>query len=197
MVTVPRTRSVTNEHILAATSRVIDREGPVAFTLADVAREAGVSAPLLIQRFDTKRGLLLALAEGAPAQVEATFAKARADHKRPLDAMHGALAALAQPATPRAIANGLAFLQLDVTDPAFRAHALAWFEAFQAGVRGILEDATRHKDLKKVDVPELARAVEVAYNGAILSWAIRQEGSCEAALRRDVDAILAPHRHGR
>jgi len=194
---VARTRGVSNEDLLAATARVIDRAGPITFTLAEVAKEAGVTAPLLIQRFDTKRGLLLALAESAPASVEAAFAKARADHKRALDALHAALVALSQPTTPRAIANGLAFLQIDVTDAAFRTRALKWFDALRVGVRALIEDAVKSKELKKVDADELARAIEVAYNGSILSWALRQDGSCEAALKRDIDALIEPHRGNR
>lgn len=192
-----RTRSISNEELLKATARVIDREGPISFTLASVAREAGVTAPLLIQRFETKRGLLLALAEAGAADVEAAFSKARADNKRALDALHDALVALSQPADPRAIANGLAFLQIDVTDQAFRSRALKWFGAFQAGVRALLEDAVRAKELKKVDVPELARAIEVAYNGSILSWALRQEGAMESSLKRDIEAVVGPHRHNK
>lgn len=189
-----RTRGISDEELLAATARVVDRSGPIAFTLAEVAREVGVTAPLLLQRFGTKRGLLLALADSGAAEVDGAFAKGRADHKRALDALHAALLTLAHPATARSIANGLAFLQLDVTDVAFRARALKFFDAFRTGARSLIKDAVRNKELRRVDVEELARAIEVAYHGSILSWALRQEGSCEAALRRDIESVLAPHR---
>ena len=43
-----------------ATMRVMQRRSPVDLTLADVAKEAGVVPATLIQRFGTKRSLLLA-----------------------------------------------------------------------------------------------------------------------------------------
>src|SRR5512145_315992 len=54
-----RPRTISDDTLLAATSAAIGRRGP-AFTLADVAREAGVAAGTLVGRFGSKHGLLLA-----------------------------------------------------------------------------------------------------------------------------------------
>src|SRR6266705_415794 len=54
----PRPRETSDEEILAAAARVMQRRSPAELTLADVAREAGVVPATLIQRFGTKRGLL-------------------------------------------------------------------------------------------------------------------------------------------
>ena len=54
---------VSNDEIFAAAQRAMTRRGPHELTLADVAAEAGVSAGRLVQRFGSKRALLLALAE--------------------------------------------------------------------------------------------------------------------------------------
>ena len=46
-----------------AVQRSMSRLGPGDLTLADIAAEAGVTAGLLVQRFGSKRELLLALSE--------------------------------------------------------------------------------------------------------------------------------------
>ena len=65
-----------------ATMRVMQRRSPVDLTLADVAKEAGVVPATLIQRFGTKRGLLLAVCRTAPGGVPKQFAAARAKYGR-------------------------------------------------------------------------------------------------------------------
>ena len=58
----PRPRQNTDQEILAAAFRAIARLGPAKLTLADVAAEANVTAASLVQRFGSKRDLLLAAA---------------------------------------------------------------------------------------------------------------------------------------
>jgi AcrR family transcriptional regulator len=83
----PRPRETTDKEILAATGRVMQRLGPAQITLADVAKEAGVVPATLIQRFGTKRGLLLATCRTAPDMVPRQFAEARAKYPSPLAAL--------------------------------------------------------------------------------------------------------------
>ncbi len=59
----PRPRKASDEEIFAAAHRIMSRLGPAQWTLADIAAEAGLTAGALVQRFGSKRGLLLALAE--------------------------------------------------------------------------------------------------------------------------------------
>ena len=62
----PRPRAASDADILDATARAMARLGPARLTLADVAREAGLSPATLVQRFGSKRGLLLAVAHAEP-----------------------------------------------------------------------------------------------------------------------------------
>ena len=97
-------------------------------TFADVAREVGLAPSTLAERYGSKRALLLAALEPAPDGVAAVFEAVRASHERPLDALHGALAALSAPVRTReAYANHLGVLALDVGDPDFRRIAERWF----------------------------------------------------------------------
>ncbi len=68
----PRPRQNTDLEILYAAFRAIARLGPSKLTLADVAREANVSAASLVQRFGSKRALLLAASTTRPAAMSSS-----------------------------------------------------------------------------------------------------------------------------
>src|SRR6202008_4740459 len=83
-----------------------------------------VSAATLVQRFGPKRGLLLALFSTSPAGVADAFARRRQHSKSALGAIYATgdcMPAMAR--TPEMMANSLAFLQMDLTDPDFHRHA--------------------------------------------------------------------------
>ena len=63
----PRPRTVSDEDLINATMRVMSRLGPVKLTLAEVAKEAGVTAATLVQRFGSKRGLMLRISAALSA----------------------------------------------------------------------------------------------------------------------------------
>lgn len=185
---------MTDEALLEAAARVVARRGPHAFTLADVAREVGVTASAVAQRFGSKRALLLALAARGARDVADAFARAR-KAGAPLDALLDAFGALAGTPTPQEAANGLAFLALDVVDAEFRGHARAWFAAAEREAHALLDAAVAARDLRpRTDTAALARAVLAAYNGALVAWALTQEGTAKAGVRDAVLAVVEPHR---
>jgi len=191
----PRPRETSDEQILAATARVMQRRGPTQLTLSDVAKEAGVVPATLIQRFGTKRGLLLAMYRTAPAGVPQQFAAARAQHKSPLKALIELYAECTSFApTPEAMANGLAYLQIDLIDPDFYAITLAQFRALRDETQKLLDEAVAAGELRKCDTTELARLIQHVNGGAMLSWAVYREGSVASWVRRDLEALLRPYR---
>jgi AcrR family transcriptional regulator len=191
----PRPRETSDAEILAATARAMQRYSPTQLTLAHVAKEAGVVPATLIQRFGTKRGLLLAMCRTAPAGVPEQFAAARRKHESPLKALIELYAeCTAFASTPEAMANGLAYLQNDLTDPEFRAITLAQFKALRAETRKLLDEAVAARELVKGDTAELARLIQQVNGGSMLNWAVFREGSLAAWLRRDLEALLRPYR---
>ena len=84
----PRPRATSDSDILSATYRIVSRLGP-NLTLADIAKEAGISPATLVQRFGSKRGLLLALAASGSQGLPEEFARIRAAHRSPLAAIVG------------------------------------------------------------------------------------------------------------
>ncbi len=126
-----------------ATHRVVTRLGP-NLTLADVAKEAGVSAATLVQRFGSKRGLLLAFASLAVEGTDEEYAAIRHKYPDPLDAIREVVRCFAQMApSPEAVSNALAFLQMDLSDPEFHAYAQAAARHTLIELKKILDDGVR------------------------------------------------------
>src|SRR5690242_14919034 len=92
---IARPRLVSDDVILDATRRVLAESGPAQLTLAAVGDRAGLAAPTLLQRFGSKRGLLLAAAERSAQQVLPAADEAEARHASPLTALRTFLLAVA------------------------------------------------------------------------------------------------------
>jgi len=191
----PRPRETTDKEILIATGRVMQRLGPAQITLADVAREAGVVPATLIQRFKTKRGLLLEACRTAPDATARQFGAARAKYKSPLEALVELYADCSGFApTPEAVANGLAYLQVDLTDREFHGIMLAQFRAMREETRRLLDEAVAARELlPDCDTEELSRLLQQVHDGAMLSWAVYRDGALERWMRREVEALLRPY----
>ena len=191
----PRPRTVPDGQILDAAARAIGRLGPSRFTLADVAAEVGLAPATLVQRFGSKRGLMLAVAGSSVAFIDGCFAAIRAEHPSPLAALRVAATHMASMVeSPESLANHLAFLQIDLSDPEFHALALASHRRTDAGYRALLDDAVAAGELVPVDTARLARAVAATAGGSLIAWAILREGDVGTFVRDDVDTLLAPYR---
>ncbi|HEV2146663.1 MAG TPA: TetR/AcrR family transcriptional regulator [Longimicrobiaceae bacterium] len=192
----PRPRSATDAEIFAALTRVIGRLGPARMTLADVGAEAGITAGALVQRFGSKRGLLLALARTGVGGVHQQVAAIRRRHDGPLAALLDFATAMGRHVhTPEELANHLAFFQMDLTDPDFHEPALAYFRAERDALRSLLEEAVARGELSAAaDPARLAEAVQVATNGARMVWAVVRDGTLEERTRVAVEILLAPYR---
>src|SRR5207302_1001980 len=103
----PRPRETSDEEILAATGRAMQNYSPTQLTLAHVAKEAGVVPATLIQRFGTKRNLLLAACRTAPAGVRRQFDAG-------LGRLPRRLARFLAPPRPRSFASALPAIRQDV-----------------------------------------------------------------------------------
>ena len=189
-----RPRTVSDEDLINATIRIMSRLGPVKLTLAEVAKEAGVTAATLVQRFGSKRGLMLKIAADAAGSGDACFDMVRAAHPdSPLDALVAAATGMAQMAnTAEELANSLAFLQIDITDPEFHVHTLEMSKKTVAGYRTLLKEAIAAGELKPHDATRMARAINAIAGGSLISWAIFREGTAERWLKRDLDTLLGP-----
>jgi AcrR family transcriptional regulator len=194
----PRPRQASDEDILKAAFRAIARLGPSRLTLADVAEEAGVSAAALVQRFGSKRALLLAAAADAGGGSRYIFAGLRVQHRSPVAALLGMAKCMTLMGSTRdAVANTLAFLQLDLTDPDFRRHALAGSRGMHRGLRALVKEAVEAREIVPCDANRLAWALQATIDGSLRSWAIHGKGTLAGWLGRDLKTVLAPYRRRR
>lgn len=190
----PRPRKATDDEIFTAATRAMNRFGPAQLTLAHVAVEAGLTAGALVQRFGSKRGLLLALMQRFSGSSREMFDALRASTPSPLGAIHAYARCMAQMGdTPDALANHLAWLQQDLADPDFRKYMLVQARATRRELQRLVRDAAEAGELRSpVDVTALARALEVTVTGSLMSWAVHQEGTAQAWVEHDIDAVLRP-----
>src|SRR4029079_5466244 len=118
-----RRQKVTDDEVFAATQRAMSRRGPHELTLADIAGEAGVTAGLLVQRFGSKRELLVAFSARFAGSAGPTFAELRAAHRLPLATLRAYARCMADLApSPEALLRNLAYLQLDLADEVLHGH---------------------------------------------------------------------------
>jgi AcrR family transcriptional regulator len=190
---MPRSRTVDDAAILAAAAEAIGEHGPGGFTLATVGEKVGLAPATLLQRFGSKRGLLLALAATGSKWADEQFRAASARETSPRKALIDALKAMTRGvATPEAMANNMAFLQMDLRDPDFHRLALAHARAFRRGIEALLQQAHAAGELApETDTRRLAEAVEALYNGALITWAIHRNGRVERHLQRQLETLLS------
>jgi AcrR family transcriptional regulator len=186
---MPRPRTRSDDEVLAATARVLGRRGPHAFTLADVAKETGLAPATLLQRFGTKRGLLLAFARWASTRVDTPFDEAARRGGSPLAQLRRGLQNLAGPtADRREFANHLALLLEDMRDPELRRAAAAHARRTEQNITRLLRAAVAAGEIVVGQPERWAATVFAAWNGALIQWGLRGVGPLSAAL----DAVLDP-----
>lgn len=190
-----RPRKASDEQILAAAYRLMERVGPAQWTLADVAAEVGVTAGALVQRFGSKRALQVALIAGFADAMPARYAELRRRHDSALSALYAYaddVACLAP--TRERLAHHLDYLRLDLTDPEMHAHFSRSADAACAFLRDTLAEAVTTGEVNGVgDVDGLARVIEATLTGSLFTWASHQRGSVREWVRRDLEVLLEPY----
>jgi AcrR family transcriptional regulator len=191
-----RPRVASDEDILRAAFTAITRLGPGRLTLADVAREAGLTPAALVVRFGSKRGLLLAASADAAGGDAFIFPGLRSTHQSPLAALHGLADCLATlfGETPEAVANNLAFAQAELSDTDFHKQALRGSQGMRSGIRDLIREAIAAGELRQCDATRLAGALHATLTGSLIGWATHRQGKLAAWLRRDLQAVLDPYR---
>ncbi|WP_405358942.1 TetR/AcrR family transcriptional regulator [Kitasatospora sp. NBC_00085] len=191
-----RPRGIDDAAILRAAVDVMGRTGPAKLTLALLAREVGLVPGTLVQRFGSKRGLLLALAAHTANDANALYEGVRAEHDSPLAALTALVTGTWAPATsPEAFTNHLAFLCADLDDPQFRDCALSSQQTQSHWIGELLDHAKDARELRPdTDTTTLAATVHTTTMGVAVLWAVDRQGALAERQRAALDAVLAPHR---
>ena len=191
----PRPRKASDDEIFQAAYQVMQRLGPTELTLADIAAEAGLTAGALVQRFGSKRDLLLKLSERFSEGTTEMFAQLRRSHRSPLAALRAYAECMAgMAATPAALIRNLSYLQIDLTDPDFRKNLAIQAQGTREELQKLIREAIAAKELVPTTNPrQLARTIEAIVGGSMLSWAFYQQGAAAKWMRDDLNAVLKPY----
>ena len=190
----PRPRRLPDSAILDAAAKVVNRTGPERFTLADVGGEVGLSAATLVQRFGSKRALLLAMLEQTISVVDESFEASFANTASPLEGLYAAaVERTSHFDTPESLANRLAFVLLEINDPEFHALAVESARKTMRAYKVMLDNAIDVGELSNsiTDTQALAESIHAMTIGSLMMWAITREGPKPQA-RRDLDNLLRP-----
>ena len=165
---------------------------PSQWTLKEIADEAGLTAGAVVQRFGSKRGLLLALMERWSGGAREMFEGIRAATTSPVAAIRywaECLAAMGD--SSEGLAHHLGWLQQDVGDPELHPFAQRNARDSRAELRRLVADAVAAGELARdVDVDDATSLLEATVGGSLLSWGFHREGSAKAFVATDVDRLL-------
>ncbi|MCP2255113.1 transcriptional regulator, TetR family [Prauserella aidingensis] len=177
-----RPRTITDERLLAATAAVIERTGP-GFTLAQVAREAGVAVGSVAQRFGSKSGLLRALTEAGRVQAVERMRSAAEAADSPESAVRAALLAVfagLDSGGDSGVTNHLAQLGTDLADPQLRGLLGLHYAALRQELSGLLRVAGTADEWRGPEPDVAARVLLSAVNGAALDWSLLPGGGADS-----------------
>lgn len=194
----PRPRTVDDSTILEAAVTVLGRIGPERLTLADVGQEAGLSAATLVQRFGSKRDLMLSVLKFATEGFGERFDKVVNSNDSPLESIFAAAMERAPLTEPGALAHLLAFYLSDLGDPDFRALAIENSRKAVGGFKRMLDEAVAEGEITEsyVDTAQLAETIYSLVMGTLLTWTVLGEGSYRTRVRNELDVLLRPFRRG-
>lgn len=194
-----RPRKVSDEEVYAAAMRVMSRVGPNELTLSLIAGEAGLTPGALVQRFGSKRQLLVTMSELLSADMSQFFQQMRARHDAPLEIVRAYAECMAAMAPDTAaLLRNLAYLQADLADPEIRKRLVAQSREVQRQLAALLEEAVSRGELSRdTDISALVRNIEALISGALLTWAYHEQGTAASWLRDHIDALLRPHLRAR
>ena len=194
----PRPKTVDDAEILAGTGRVIGRVGPAKLTLALIANEVGLAPATLVQRFGSKRGLLLAFGKSGQGDGSVFLEKLRAEHRSPLAVLREYLLCFAKMArTPEEMANHLAAFQMDLVDPELRQLTLEIAKQKEAAIALLVREALEEGELSRCTPKALAPVLLTVAQGSLLSWAVFRKGTARRWVGRHIDTTLEPYLTGR
>jgi len=194
----PRPRTASDAAILEAAARLLARQGPARLRLEDVAREVGLAPATLLLRFKTKRNLLLAVAEHGIAGMAESFRTRRLQSHSALHVVTDVSDCVREIAEePQQLANLLAFLQLSLEDPDFRACAQRHDATLERELATLLDEARVRGEMGSCASAPLARAVIAIMRGSLLTWsALGQHVPPDQWVKADLETLLGPYRTG-
>ena len=191
-----RRKKVPDPVVFDAIVRVMMRVGPDELTLAAIAAEAGLTAGALVQRFGSKRALMVAHARYVATTGDVGLKPVAPRSGSALEALRRSIEPFVQlAASPELALRSLAYLQRDLADPALHGHLLETSRLARRHYQRLIADAVAERSLRAgTPGPKLARAIEAVLIGSFVNWTIYRQGSAAKWIRKDFEAVLERYR---
>jgi AcrR family transcriptional regulator len=168
-------------------------------TLSLIAEEVGCSPPALVQRFGSKRALLMSYVTWTTERIRERFAEAEGSAASPLQRIKD-LVGLPRSARPYEITDpeGLptsVFMHLAAwNDESFRPLVEDRTRLIETELNRLLEQATQVGEIQGCDEPRMARTLLTAFSGASLQAIAVNREPIEERLPQLVDYLLEPYK---
>jgi AcrR family transcriptional regulator len=184
-----RPQQVTDDQIFDAVAATINEHGPAGATMNRMAGRLGMTGPALGHRFGDKRGLMLAFARRQPSAIDDIFDRQRQLDGHPHEVIVGAYTELVSTTTTKqALANNLAMLHLDLTDPDFGEHAALHAQSLKRQTAELIAEA--QPALPAHDAHQIALDIYTTWNGALITWAIDGTGPLDTWIETHIRRAL-------
>ncbi|WP_086150110.1 TetR/AcrR family transcriptional regulator [Cellulosimicrobium sp. KWT-B] len=192
---MPRPKVISDEAILVEVLHLVQRIGPERFTLAAAGKQTGLSPSTLVQRFGSKRALLLAADRWAVERWVGGM-DAVPGGSSALDRLVAGMLYTVDPGTTaEEMANSVSLLQIGLADSEFHASTKDGASRLRTKILERLREAAANAELQPaVDLESLAELIEITYHGAMIRWAIHRDGQLVRSMEAAFTQLLRPYR---
>lgn len=195
---IGRPRTFSDEAIYVATATVLSRMGNEHLTLSLIAEEVGCSPPALVQRFGSKRALLMKYVTWTTDRIRERFAAESDAGGSPVARIKN-MVGLPRSARPYEITDpeGLptsVFIHLAAwNDESFRPLVEDRTALIESELVRLLEESTQIGEIKGCNESQMARTMLTAFSGASLQAIALSREPLEQRLSQLVDNLLDPY----
>lgn len=179
-------KSIDDASVLEKALLVISELGPEGFTLADIGKAVGLAPATLMQRFGSKKQLLILAAR----QMNAKLRKDLEELKQKKLPWEQELILLLGDIpdgfdSRQDIANSLGVLKLDIVDPELHPAARQLFDTLRERILELLQEGQSEGQLDvSVDAKVIAWELDALRHGLVIQWCISGNGTLKKWLEK-------------
>lgn len=183
-----RIKNIQDAEVLEKALIVISELGPDTFSLADVGEATGLAPSTLLQRFGSKRDLLVLAAKHANIKLQKDLeelSEKKISWRKELEALFCAVPEGF--GSRKDIANSLGLLKLDIVDPELHPIAKKLFKTLRDRIYILLSEANSKKS---VDVEAMVWEIDALRHGLVIQWTLSGTGTIQNWLKKGLNNYL-------
>ncbi|WP_259780476.1 TetR/AcrR family transcriptional regulator [Aestuariispira ectoiniformans] len=180
-----RPKKIPDARVLDIALRMIQTCGPASLTFAALAKESGLSAATLVQRFQNKEGLVRASLLHAWDRLDTrTEDLAGQMPKTPAGAVDILVALSGDCRDAESYSDSLLVLREDFRDPVLRRRGVAWKEALSARLEACFEGTPAAPD-------GIGSLLFTQWQGTVLWWGFEPDQPVDDFVRQNLERFVA------